>query len=193
MPDQIKTHQTQGTAKLYGHAFRKWCHRFAVEWEENGDTKSGVFIPRRDTSLALNAIVGGRIFPGRHHLTKFNVHEKEGAYHIDFKNSDGTSMALDAIEPKSFPENSIFETLAQPSEFFEHGDLGYPPNKNKFEGLRIKTYHWSLEPLDVNYVHSSFFENHKIFPPGSVRFDNALLMTNIEHEWNTEKDKYPEL
>lgn len=26
-----------------------------------------------------------------------------------------------------------------------------------------------------------------IFPKGSVKFDNALLMTNIEHEWGTER------
>lgn len=37
--------------------------------------------------------------------------------------------------------------------------------------------------LEVERVHSSFFENEQIFPKGSVIFDNALLMKDIEHEW----------
>jgi hypothetical protein len=43
-----------------------------------------------------------------------------------------------------------------------------------------------VRPLDVLKVSSSFFGNEKLFPKGSVTFDNALLMTNIEHEWNSE-------
>jgi len=34
----------------------------------------------------------------------------------------------------------------------------------------------------------SFFENEKIFPKGSVKFDNALLMKSIEHEWKSLKE-----
>jgi hypothetical protein len=64
--------------------------------------KSGVFIPRRDTSLRLNSIVGGRIFPGRHYFAKFNVEEKNGEYHIDVKSSDETAIFIDAKESKSF-------------------------------------------------------------------------------------------
>src|ERR1051326_1862789 len=30
------------------------AHRIAVEWENDGETKEGVFIPRRDTSSRLN-------------------------------------------------------------------------------------------------------------------------------------------
>ncbi|MBD1426095.1 hypothetical protein [Sphingobacterium arenae] len=75
------------------------------------------------------------------------------------------------------------------SAFFEDGDLGYSPNKRKFDGLRLKAYTWKVKPLDVSAVESSFFENEEIFPKGSVTFDNALLMTNIEHEWKSEVSK----
>lgn len=34
-------------------------------------------------------------------------------------------------------------------------------------------------------IKSSYFENEAMFPKGSVHFDNALLMTNIEHEWKS--------
>src|ERR1700683_3947440 len=40
------------------------AHRIAVEWDEDGETTEGVFIPRRDTSSRLNTLLGGRLFPG---------------------------------------------------------------------------------------------------------------------------------
>lgn len=186
---RLKNIKPKGFPDFIGVNSENGAHRIAVEWDENGETKSGVYIPRRDTSLKLNALVGGRIFPGKHYYAKFNVQEDKGNYHIDFKSSDDTEILIDAIETKSFNNNSIFETLNNASDFFESGDLGYSPNKGKFDGLRLKAYKWEVQPLDVQNVKSTFFENEEVFPKGSVTFDNALLMTNIEHEWKSEKNK----
>ena len=105
------------------------AHRIAVEWDENGETKSGVYIPRRDTSLKLNAFVGGRLFPGKHYLAKFNVKEINENYHIDFKSSDDTATSIDATETKVFNQNSIFETLENASEFLKMAILDIHPTK----------------------------------------------------------------
>src|SRR5271155_4194265 len=35
------------------------AHRIAVQWEQDGVRREGVFIPRRDTSSRLNTLVGG--------------------------------------------------------------------------------------------------------------------------------------
>ena len=186
---RLKDIKPKGFPDFIGVNSENGAHRIAVEWEENGETKSGVYIPRRDTSLKLNSFVGGRLFPGKHYLAKFNVQEANGKYHIDFKSSDETVTSIDATETKVFNENSIFGTLENASDFFENGDLGYSPNKDKFDGLRLKAYKWEVQPLEVSNVKSSFFENEEIFPKGSVTFDNALLMTNIEHEWKSEDEK----
>ncbi|GAA4115035.1 hypothetical protein GCM10022393_14980 [Aquimarina addita] len=69
------------------------------------------------------------------------------------------------------------------SDFFENGSIGYSPDKNHFDGLELKAYNWRVSLLDVKKVKSSFFENTDIFPKGSVKFDNALLMKDIKHEW----------
>ena len=69
------------------------------------------------------------------------------------------------------------------SKFFEVGSIGYSPHKNDFDGLELKAYNWKVSMLKVTKVNSSFFENTTIFPEGSVIFDNALLMKDIEHEW----------
>ncbi|MFT4660634.1 MAG: hypothetical protein ACI8XB_000902 [Patiriisocius sp.] len=48
---------------------------------------------------------------------------------------------------------------------------------------KLKAYTWKVSLLEVTEVKSSFFEDRSIFPEGSVKFDNALLMKDIEHEW----------
>ncbi len=184
-----KNIKPKGFPDFIGVNSENGAHRIAIEWDENDETKSGVYIPRRDTSLYLNTLVGGRIFPGKHYFAKFNVAEKNGNYHIDFKSSDETEVSIDTTETNLFSNKSIFETLDNASDFFEKGDLGYSPNKYKFDGLKLKAYNWEVIPLDVLRVKSSFFENEEIFPKGSVVFDNALLMTNIEHEWKSEIEK----
>lgn len=186
---RLKNIKLKGFPDFVGVNSENAAHRIAVEWDENGETKSGVYIPRRDTSSRLNTFVGGRIFPGRHYLAKLNVKENNGNYHIDFKSSDDTEISIDATETKLFNDQSIFETLNNVSDFFESGNIGYSPNKDKFDGLRLKAYKWEVRPLEVSNVKSSFFENEEIFPKGSVTFDNALLMTNIEHEWKSETNK----
>jgi hypothetical protein len=186
---RLKNIKPKGLPDFIGVSSENGAHRIAVEWDENGETKSGVYIPRRDTSLKLNTWVGGRIFPGRHFYAKFDVDEKNGNYHIKVKSSDDTEILIEAAETKQFSNQSIFETLTNASNFFEGGDLGYSPNKSKFDGLRLKAYKWEVKPLNVLKVKSSFFENREIFPEGTVTFDNALLMTNVEHEWKSETDK----
>ncbi|KQR92441.1 hypothetical protein ASG01_10995 [Chryseobacterium sp. Leaf180] len=180
---RLKDIKPKGFPDFMGINSENGAHRIAVEWDEDGETKTGVYIPRRDTSLKLNALVGGRIFPGKHEQADFEVKEAEGKYHVGFTSTDGTQIVIDAAETDVFPSGSVFKTLDNASQFFESGDLGYSPNRNTFEGLRLKAYSWKVRPLNVQSVKSSFFEDPEIFPAGSIQFDNALLMTDIEHEW----------
>ena len=182
---RLKDIKPKGLPDFVGVNSENAAHRIAVEWEENGVTKEGVYIPRRDTSLKLNALVGGRVFPGKHYFAKFSVIEENDNYHLDFTSSDDTRIEINAKKSVEFNSNSIFETLDEVSKFFENGSVGYSPNGNNFEGLKLETYNWEVEPLEVSHVKSSFFEDETIFPKGSVLFDNAILMTNIEHEWKS--------
>ena len=186
---RLKNIKLKGLPDFIGVSSENGAHRIAVEWEEEDKTKEGVYIPRRDTSLRLNTILGGRIFPGKHYLAKFNVKEDGCNYHIDFTSSDSTSISIDAKETSQFGPNSIFETLENVSDFFEKGAVGYSPNREKYEGLKLQAYTWQVQPLEVKNVHSSFYENEAIFPKGSIQFDNALLMKRVEHEWKSMKDK----
>jgi hypothetical protein len=186
---RLKNIKPKGLPDFLGVSSENAAHRIAVEWTDNNERREGVYIPRRDTSLKLNTLVGGRIFPGKHFLAKFNVIESDRNYHIDFTSSDHTTISLDASETDHIDPNSVFETLENASAFFEQGSVGYSPNGNRFEGLKLHSYHWKVRPLAVTSVHSSFYENEAFFPKGSILFDNALLMTRVEHEWRGLKEK----
>ncbi|WP_316772267.1 DUF2071 domain-containing protein [Pedobacter frigiditerrae] len=186
---RLKDIKPKGLPNFIGVSSENGAHRIAVEWDEGGEVNEGVFIPRRDTSLRLNSVIGGKFFPGKHYLAKFNVIEENNNYHIDFISSDNTKINIDAVETSHFDSNSIFETLENVSDFFEKGSIGYSPNGKKFDGLKLNAYSWKIRPLTVSNVQSTFFENEDIFPKGAVKFDNALLMTKIEHEWKSVAEK----
>ena len=66
---RLKNIKIKGFPDFLGVSSENGAHRIAVEWEENGEMKQGVYIPRRDTSLRLNSILGGRI-PGKTSFSK---------------------------------------------------------------------------------------------------------------------------
>ena len=66
------------------------AHRVAVLWDEDGVSREGVFISRRDTNSQLNHLLGGRIFPGEHHQSSFSVAESDSEISISLESSDST-------------------------------------------------------------------------------------------------------
>lgn len=163
------------------------AHRIAVEWDENGETKEGVFIPRRDTSSKINTLLGGRFFPGIHSHAAFQVQEHDDHYRVELASDDQrTHLLVEGNAANELPDTSVFESLAEASRFFERGSLGYSvtTKSGQFDGLELRSFNWQVRPLNVTKVESSFFENQELFPPGSVVLDCALLMQGIEHEWH---------
>lgn len=167
------------------------AHRTAVEWDDDGVVREGVYVRRRDTNSRFNTLVGGRIFPGVHHHANFTVKETGDLYSVALRSDDGdTSMTVRGRRAKQLPMTSIFPSLAEASAFFQAGSLGYSENVagTHFQGLELQCRNWEVEPLEVDEVRSSFFEDESLFPRGSIEFDCALLMRNIEHEWHGKAD-----
>jgi hypothetical protein len=163
------------------------AHRIAAEWTEEGAQREGVFIPRRDTSSWLNALAGGRVFPGLHHHARVLVEERAGRYRIALDSDDRqTHVLVEGCVAGSLPSTSVFGSLGEASAFFERGALGYSvtPRAGEFDGLELRSFDWHVEPLALDRVESSFFEDRSLFPAGSAEFDCALLMRGINHEWH---------
>jgi hypothetical protein len=164
------------------------AHRIAVVWEENGEAREGVFIPRRDTGSVINQIAGGRLFPGEHHRAEFAVRETDNEISFSMKSDDGKiSVKLEARITDQLQATSIFSSLEEASKFFEPGSLGFSvtKDKQKLDGIVLETKTWSIDALDVARVHSTFYSDENMFPKGSIEFDNALMMRNIAHEWHS--------
>jgi hypothetical protein len=166
------------------------AHRIAVAWEEGGQAREGVYIPRRDTSSMLNHFAGGRLFPGEHHLATFDVTDDHGRIALAMRAEDGgTTVTLRGVETDTF-SSSIFPSLDAASAFFRSGSLGYSARTagDRLDGITLHTDAWKVSPFRVDEVRSSFFEDMSRFAPGSVAFDCALLMRDVPHEWRSEPE-----
>jgi hypothetical protein len=167
------------------------AHRTAVEWDEDGTVREGVYVRRRDTDSWLNSLAGGRLFPGIHHHARFAVEESAESFNVGMQSDDAvTSMSVLGHRADRLPASSVFASLRDASEFFQAGSLGYSAtlDPSRFQGLELRCHNWLAEPLEVEEVRSSFFEDESLFPKGSIEFDCALLMRGIEHEWRAQAD-----
>ena len=174
---------------IFGVSSENAAHRIAVEWLENGMYKQGVYIPRRDSNSWINAIAGGRLFPGVQHYARFKTFESNGFYKINMKSIDGKAdLIIEAEMSSELSPFSVFQSIQEASDFFKKGSLGMSPiAQNEFDAVELCTSNWNFRPLMVRSVKSSFFDDTDLFPPGSVLFDSAFLMTGIDHKWISHK------
>src|SRR4051812_36350691 len=106
---RLREIRPNGVPAFLGIASENAAHRIAVEWEENGILREGVFIPRRDTSSLLNRIAGGRLFPGVHHAANFRVRETEDRFNLELHSADGiTFVRVRARLANTLPAQSVF-------------------------------------------------------------------------------------
>ncbi len=168
------------------------AHRFAVEWDDDtGARRNGVFVHRRDTSSWLNCLAGGRVFPGEHHLAKFDVAECNPEVALSMHSRDGkVAIEVSGHAVDTWPRESTFTSLASASAFYERGSLGYSTtdDPHRLDGLVLKTAEWAVQPFAIDHVASSYFDDDARFPPGSIALDHALLMRDVRHQWHGAPD-----
>lgn len=179
--------------EFLGISSENGAHRIAVNWDDAGTKKEGVYIPRRDTSSLMNHFAGGRLFPGEHHHAEFEV--KDDGDHVDLTmkaKDDGVTVEVKAKAATQLPASSVFKTIEEASSFFEGGSVGYSvtSDDDRLDGIKLKTQTWKISALEVEHARSSFFGDEKRFPKGSVEFDCGLIMRDIQHEWVSEPDLY---
>lgn len=175
-----------GLPSITGVTSENAAHRVAVEWDGPHGPHAGVYIPRRDSSSRLTALVGGRLFPGAHHRARFSVDERGGRYAVGFESLDGTGgVEVRATITSAMPAGSLFASVPDASAFFEAAPLGYSATgrPGEFDGVELACTGWRVEPLTVSHVRSSFFEDETVFPPGTAHLDSGLLMSDLPAVW----------
>lgn len=175
-----------GLPALAGVRSENMAHRIAVEWDTPAGPVRGVYIPRRDTSSRLIALVGGRAFPGWHHLAHFAVEEQAGEYRVDVSSrGGGVHVSVAAHQTKAVGPGSVFADVDQASDFFRCAPVGYAatPSDGVFDAVALTAEDWAIVPLHLDEVRSSFFDDPDRFPPGAAVPDSAFLMLDTETRW----------
>ncbi len=160
--------------------------RAAVEWDSADGPRTGVFVWRRVTSSRLNAMAGGRIFPGVHQRRAFEVDETDESFHVRAIDPATGRAELDVRTTLTDSwQSQIFASQEGSDSCMCIGSLGYSPGRNpiSFEGLRLEMCEPRFESLLIEHARVAFFEDPSRFPSGSIDVDHALLMRNISHRW----------
>jgi hypothetical protein len=163
------------------------AHRVAVEWDAMGGPQSGVYIPRRDSNSAVTVLAGGRLFPGEHHRASFDVDETARNLHVAFASADGTAhVSVDIRVAQQLRGSALFADLREASDFFRGGSAGFSATRDggRLDGLELRADRWVVEAAEVISVCSNFFDDARLFPPGSAAIDCALLMREIPVTWS---------
>ena len=179
--------------RMLGLSSENAAHRVAVIWDDDKGSHEGVYIPRRDTGSLMNHLAGGRLFPGEHHRASFRVEDADDQISLEMRSADGL-VRVDVVgrTALSLPTTSTFGTVAAASAFFEPGSVGYSATASgqRLDGVVLKTHTWSVAPLTLDRVFSSYFADESKFPAGTIAFDCALIMRNIAHEWQAGAPMY---
>lgn len=171
----------------WGMGSENAAHRIAVQWEEGGKLREGVYIPRRHTNSRLNVVAGGLVFPVVQQMAQFEVRETAERLSVRVSGAgDGTSIHVSGSVVSGWPGGSVFGDLQAAANFFQGGSLGYSADAGgrRLYGIELKCEQWRVEALAVEQMESSFFEDSSVFPRGAVQVDCALLMRGIEHRWD---------
>ena len=175
-----------GLPAAVGVSSENAAHRVAVEWDGPQGPVRGVYIPRRDTSSLLVALAGGRAFPGWHRRADFDVESHHGRFRLSVVSRDGqVRVDLACRRADDVMAGSVFASVADASAFFRSAPTGYSATRGGvvLDGVELEASGWKLEPLHVETVASSFFEDREAFPSGAAVLDSAFVMENLATTW----------
>jgi hypothetical protein len=181
------THLRPGrTPQALGMTTENIAHRFAVESDGPDGVETSVYVPRRDTSSRLSQLLGGRLFPGPMAHGRFHVDESDDRLHVRYHSDDGVvSVEVRARQAERIPASSLFDSLHEASEFYRRDSVGHSPSRNgdACEAMEFLPKTWDAQPLEIESLHSNWFDDESRFPRGSIELDSALLMRAVDATW----------
>jgi hypothetical protein len=169
----------------FGMTTENAAHRFAVEWDDDDGRQLGVYVPRRDTNSRITSWVGGRAFPGDYRFARFDVTEDATGLEIGVASRDGSVRLSVAAHLSDELGGSLFGSTDDAVDFFSRGCISYSPTRktDRLDGVRLLSDQWLAEPVSVERMASSLFDDATLFPPGTCTLDSGLLMRNLPARW----------
>jgi hypothetical protein len=146
-----------------GFSTENVAHRVAVEWDEDGERHTGVYIVERHSSSLLPVLAGGRLFPGVQRRARFTLDETSNRFRVKMS-APGTKVDVD-VELGGEWTSALFPSLEAASAFHE-----------------LTSTEWAVEAGHVIDVRSSFFD---ALPKGSAVLDSVVVMRDLPFFWDT--------
>jgi hypothetical protein len=161
------------------------AHRFAIMRDGAEGAIPGVYVPRRDTSSRVAALLGGRLIEGELLHARFEVHDTVSRLCIDVEGRGGLQVHVSAHAADA-SRSSLFGTVEEESLFYQDACTAYSPNRRRkvIEAVELESERWTGTPMEVGHFCSSVFDDTAIFPRGSWTLDSAMLVRNIRAEWS---------
>lgn len=184
---RLEALRPRGLPSFLGFSSENAAHRAAVEWEEGGERREGVYVFRRDTGSSLARLAGGSLFPVVQNPARFDVAWDGERLDLSMASEDGAvRVRLKGRTAGALPAGSCFGSLEEASAFFAAGSLGFAPapDGRGVRAIRLRTPVWKVDPFGVEEAASSWIEDPARFPPGSAALDHALCMRDIPSEWS---------
>ena len=176
-----------GLPAAVGFRSENAAHRIAVRWRDPklGD-RTGVYIPHRHSASRLTVGLGGRVFPGRHTRGRFQVREAQDRVGLTITTEVGPLVEVEARTTDTWPQSRLFAGLDEASTFFRQGCDGYSPARqgDALDGVRLETSDWSVVPAEPLHARSAVLDDPRVFPPGTLELDHALLMRQVPVVWH---------
>jgi hypothetical protein len=157
------------------------AHRIAVLVDTADGPVPSVYVPDRYTSSRLATLTRGLLFP-RLRMARFHVEEQDGSCRIMAESQDGTfRTVVTARIAAGWPTDSVFASLDEAAQFFRLAPAGYSatPVRGVFKGVALETTYGDKRPALVDAVASSYFDDPRLFPPGTVTVDSAFAVTGF--------------
>lgn len=179
-----------GSPRWVGLSSENAAHRIAVEWCTDRRVEVGVFVPRRDTSSTVGALLGGRLLDGVLQKSRFHVEDRRDYFSAQVIGKDGLLVEVVAHEAGSF-HSELFDDVDEASEFFQRGCVAFSPNlrRRAIEGVALESPAWAGVGVDVETIRSSVLSDESLFPRGAVTFDSALMVRDLAVTWRPAGDR----
>jgi uncharacterized protein YqjF (DUF2071 family) len=161
------------------------AHRFAVEWDDSEGTHTGVYVPRRDTGSRFASFAGGRLFPGDYRLADFDIEDAGSQISIDVTSRDSVTQLSVRAHRVEVLGGALFGSVGEAIDFFRHGSLSYSPGSKPGvqDGVGLDCPNWAAEPVSVDKMTSSLFDDSSAFPAGACTLDSGLIMRELPVRW----------
>lgn len=172
----------------WGLSTENAAHRFAVEWDEGEETRTGVYVIERHTSGVVPIIGGGRFFPGVQRRARFEIEETDERFQVRMEAPD-VSVSAD-VELAEEWESTLFPTVDDAAQFYRAGAIGWSPRRGDrgAEALELSSTRWSVDAGRVIEVGSTFFDE---LPRGAAEIDSVLVMRDIPVTWRRPETPRP--